>query len=174
MGKSTWTDERISVLKQLWGAGKTAAEIAEQLGGGVTRNAVIGKAHRLGLSGRASPIHSKTVSSNKAAADSNKTAQAPQIRRPRTADETSKVLPDGKGVSLLDLREKMCRWPHGDPKKEGFRFCGCSSLPGLPYCGEHAALAYQGSTRKFAVSDKDLDSGAGSDALADLDDAVQI
>lgn len=174
MGKSTWTEDRIATLRQLWGAGKTAAEIAEQLGGGVTRNAVIGKAHRLGLSGRASPIHSKTVSQAKAAESNkgNNVVTAP--RRPKLTDETSHVLPEGKGVSLMDLNEKTCRWPCGDPKKAGFKFCGDSSLPGLPYCGEHAAIAYQGSTRRFAISDKDLNSGAGEDALAELDNAVQV
>lgn len=173
MGKSTWTEDRIATLKQLWGAGKTAAEIAEQLGGGVTRNAVIGKAHRLGLSGRASPIHSKTVSQAKAA-DSGKAAAPMPQKRPKLSDETSQVLPDGKGISLMDLNEKTCRWPCGDPKKAGFKFCGDNSLPGLPYCSEHAAIAYQGSNRRFAISDKELNSGAGEDALAELDNAIQV
>ena len=173
MGKSTWTEDRIAILKQLWGAGKTAAEIAEQLGGGVTRNAVIGKAHRLGLSGRASPIHSKTVSQAKAADSGRQTAPAAPKRQKMT-DETSQILPEGKGVSLMDLDAKTCRWPCGDPKKAGFKFCGANSLPGLPYCAEHAAIAYQGSTRRFAISEKELNSGAGSDALDELDNALQI
>ncbi|WP_114392007.1 GcrA family cell cycle regulator [Oleisolibacter albus] len=103
-----WTDERVEKLRQLWGQGMSASEIADLLGG-VTRNAVIGKAHRLGLSGRPSPIKKKP----------------------------------SKGATILSLTERMCKWPVGDPKSPDFHFCGKSALPGLPYCAEHAALAYQ-------------------------------
>ena len=103
-----WTDERIERLCELWRQGKSASEIAVLLGD-VTRNAVIGKAHRLGLSGRPSPIK----------------------RRP--------VL----GATILSLTERMCKWPVGDPKHQDFHFCGKPSHAGLPYCGEHAQVAYQ-------------------------------
>lgn len=104
----SWTDERIQRLKDLWSQGLSASEIAETLGE-VSRNAVIGKAHRLGLSGRPSPIKKKPV----------------------------------KGATILSLTERMCKWPVGDPKHQDFHFCGKPSLAGLPYCAEHAALAYQ-------------------------------
>ncbi|MCB9958576.1 MAG: global cell cycle regulator GcrA-like protein [Rhodospirillaceae bacterium] len=111
-----WTDERIARLSELWGTGKSASEIAEILGG-VTRNAVIGKAHRLGLSGRPSPI------------------------KRREAPPAPVVEPTG--TTILSLTERMCRWPIGDPRNPGFRFCGRSILPGHSYCAEHAAQAYQ-------------------------------
>lgn len=113
----SWTDERVQVLRQLWGTGKSASEIAEMLGG-VSRNAVIGKAHRLGLSGRPSPIRKKP--------------EAPPAPEPVVG-----------GATILSLTDRMCKWPIGDPKKAGFHFCGRPALPGQPYCAEHAAMAYQ-------------------------------
>lgn len=148
----SWTDERVAQLKHLWGEGKTAAEIAKLLGG-VTRNAVIGKAHRLKLSGRVSPIqHNPRVEAtlNRASND--------QIKQPRVQIRErapiSAVIPPSlreenipiKGIQLTELRESTCRWPIGDPKQEGFKFCGCHSETGS-YCDNHARLAYQVSTR---------------------------
>jgi GcrA cell cycle regulator len=117
----SWTDEKVEQLRQMWGSGKSASEIAEQLGG-VSRNAVIGKAHRLGLSGRPSPI------------------------KKRKSAEVKEVRPGG--ATILSLTERMCRWPIGDPKQPGFRFCGKPAHNGLPYCAEHAAVAYQLPTTK--------------------------
>lgn len=153
MGKTTWTNERIELLKSLWGAGKTAAEIAKELGDNLTRNAVIGKAHRLGLSGRVSPIQKK-------------------IDKP-LPPEPRKILAKNGGISLLELTERTCRYPYGDPKKEGFHFCGGSSLPGLPYCAQHAEVAYQTTARKFNLNENaDYDTNKENDALDELDDAV--
>ena len=101
----SWTDERVQQLKDLWAQGLSASEIADILGD-ITRNAVIGKAHRLGLSGRPSPIKKKPT----------------------------------RGATILALTERMCKWPVGDPKHQDFHFCG---KPSLPYCAEHAAVAYQ-------------------------------
>lgn len=177
MGKSSWTDDRIATLKQLWGAGKTAAEIANELGG-VTRNAVIGKAHRLGLSGRSSPIQTKS-SVSKTDATANRTRRQQTVRsstpsEPVFVDPTLDKAPDGKGKSLLELNEKMCKWPYGDPKKDGFHFCGDRSVPGMPYCSTHVEMAYQGVGRKFAISmDEANGSDMSNDALAELDDALQ-
>ena len=109
----SWTDERIERLKAMWAEGKTASAIAEELGG-VSRNAVIGKAHRLGLSGRPSPIKKKP----------------------------------SRGATILALTERMCKWPVGDPKHADFHFCGKPAQPGMPYCAEHAAIAYQPSSKK--------------------------
>lgn len=153
MGKTTWTDERVETLKSLWGAGKTAAEIAKDLGEGLTRNAVIGKAHRLGLSGRITPV-------------------AKKIDKP-LPPESKDVLAKNGGISLLELTEQTCRYPYGDPKKEGFHFCGGNSLTGLPYCAQHAEMAYQSNARKFSHNEnKDYDTVKEGDALAELDDAV--
>ena len=152
---SGWTDERISILSELWDSGKTANEIAEILGG-VSRNAVIGKAHRLGLSSRPSPIKQKEVVAEAV------TVQATQATAVvDTADEDdseaeddsrSAKIPAG-GATILQLTERMCKWPHGDPQKKGFHFCGKASVPGMPYCAEHAAMAYQSQTKKKTPMD---------------------
>lgn len=180
MAKGTWNEERVELLKKLWGAGKTAADIATQLGDNITRNAVIGKAHRLGLSGRTSPIQRKSKK-NQANTPSPKPKAGTQAHEEqvRLHESANKPRPDG-GVSLLDLKDRMCHWPIGDPKKSGFHFCGDRNVPGLPYCAEHAAIAYQGSAKLFSVNASDIEhlSGGSSkeaeDALDALDDALNI
>lgn len=154
----SWTDERVAMLKQLWGEGKTAAEIAKILGG-VTRNAVIGKAHRLKLSGRVSPIQQNTRPET-VISRARVTAHAPlptalDARPMRAlARELETPVPvrveefkGGRIVKLVDLKEQMCRWPIGDPKDEKFGFCGCEKHPELPYCDYHAKQAFQINTR---------------------------
>lgn len=153
----SWTDERVAMLKQLWGEGKTAAEIAKILGG-VTRNAVIGKAHRLKLSGRVSPIQqntrpetvisrTRTVAQTAIAAEARpqRSALARELEAPHVP-RVEEYIP-GKGVKLVELKERMCRWPIGDPKDENFRFCGGEAHPELPYCDHHCKAAYQINTR---------------------------
>ncbi|PCJ99516.1 MAG: gcrA cell cycle regulator family protein [Zetaproteobacteria bacterium] len=148
----SWTDDRVSILKKLWGDGHTAAEIAKKLGG-VTRNAVIGKAHRLKLSNRVSPIQQ-----NKKPANKNTQRKAPVEKvKVVAASSTVKTVSASSGkdspassgalYSLLDLKPRMCRWPSGDPREEGFGFCGETSISGIPYCEEHAKIAYQAATR---------------------------
>lgn len=144
----SWTDERVALLKEMWGEGKTAAEIAKELGG-VTRNAVIGKAHRLKLSNRLSPIQQNN---KKPAA---KEAEEKQPARKVANDRAIEI--DIRGVALGDLKDKMCRWPIGDPKDPEFRFCGCQSMAGLPYCGEHAKIAYQAATRNRILQAEDFE-----------------
>lgn len=134
----SWTDERVALLKKLWGDGKTAAEIARALGADFTRNAVIGKAHRLKLSSRLSPI---TPPVRKVEAANTQTRHVPAPRL-RTAQVPAAVIVT-KGIKLIDLKERMCRWPLGDPKDPEFNFCGCNSVPGLPYCADHARMAFQ-------------------------------
>ena len=161
---ATWTDERVELLKKLWGDGLSASQIAAEIGGGVTRNAVIGKVHRLGLSGRG-----KTKAAP--AQRPRKTTQAPSAPAPIAAAPVratpiiapappsleldpepvaaTAALDDDMGVPLservtiMDLRESMCRWPMGDPTKPEFRFCGARSVTGLPYCRHHSRIAYQ-------------------------------
>lgn len=160
----SWTEERVDILKQLWGEGKTAAEIAKALGEGVTRNAVIGKAHRLKLSSRVSPIQQNT---KKPVAKT----EVPKVRKPRMVAPQKPVF-KGKGISLAELGNNMCRWPNGDPKEENFNFCGCRTVSGLPYCDEHAQLAYQVSTRTRKLKAEDFPDDAGAPADFDIKHAA--
>lgn len=150
----SWTDDRVDLLKKLWGEGKTAAEIAKQLGG-VTRNAVIGKAHRLKLSNRVSPIQQnrkpKVQVPRKVAKASNDSGV---IKKAPTPVKSS--LPEVKGgKSLLDLKAGECRWPQGDPQEKEFGFCADNCVPGLPYCATHAKAAYQAARKSINVGDVD-------------------
>lgn len=162
----SWTDDRVSLLRRLWGEGHTAAEIAKELGG-VTRNAVIGKAHRLKLSNRVSPIQQNRKPANKNVArkpsvsgEVVRPAPAPARVEPQVADVVSS---SGDVYSLMDLQPRMCRWPSGDPKKEGFGFCGAKTVSGIPYCAEHAKIAYQASTRNRILG------GVETEAVVDGD-----
>lgn len=168
----SWTDDRVSVLKKLWGEGRTAAEIAKELGG-VTRNAVIGKAHRLKLSNRVSPIQQN----NKKPVQ--KVVERKEVERETVQQNVTVFVPSEKPKirasqarlqSLLDLKPRACRWPVGDPKEEGFGFCGCDAIPGLPYCGDHAKLAYQPASRNRAIRVENYEDTAPAAAS---DDAQQ-
>ena len=147
-----WTDERIAQLKAGWEGGMTASQIAEQLGEGVTRNAVIGKAHRLGLEARPSPVKG----GEDAVAAAPTPAPAPAVAAPPPALPTAlapaaarpvakKPVRGGKAAktTLLDLNEKICKWPIGHPGDADFHFCGKPSQAGFPYCTEHCLVAYQ-------------------------------
>jgi len=150
----SWTDERVALLKQLWGEGKTAAEIAKVLGDGITRNAVIGKAHRLKLSSRLSPIQQNTVKKPKS------DSAPPRLAKPMVR------LPEFKGreVKMIELDSRSCRWPNGDPQEENFSFCGMEAVAGLPYCDEHCRAAYQVPTRTRTLDAKDFEADAGTPA----------
>ena len=154
-----WTDERIAKLKQGWEGGMTATQIAEMLGEGVTRNAVIGKAHRLDLESRPSPVKATdaTPAPARAAAAAPPPAPAPVAAsapaiKPMEAPAARPVGKPAKGVSkggkqtrttLLDLNEKVCKWPIGHPDDADFHFCGRPSNAGFPYCNDHCLVAYQ-------------------------------
>jgi GcrA cell cycle regulator len=154
----SWTDERVNVLKKLWAEGHSASQIAKQLGGD-TRNAVIGKVHRLGLSGRATP--SRPVKRPPRLArpkprlmpDGTVTMPTPAITTPieqaKPVERTAMIAPlpplrlaDGGAATILTLRDSMCKWPIGDPADPKFAFCGRKSDCG-PYCSEHAKVAFQ-------------------------------
>ena len=141
----SWTDERVALLKKLWGDGRTAAEIARALGAGFTRNAVIGKAHRLKLSSRLSPISAPTPKVKPA-----NTQKIVVQRVKAVAPPPVKI--DVKNIKFIDLKERMCRWPLGDPQDAEFAFCGCNTVPGLPYCADHARMAYQVNKRSRLFS----------------------
>jgi GcrA cell cycle regulator len=197
----SWTDQRIDQLKALWEKGLTASQIADELGG-VSRNAVIGKAHRLGLKSRPSPVKSndadKKAAPKKAAPAPAKAPAAAAPARPRpaapvaepvvTATNADTPVAEGRApmprivsigpggfmrqgpgdqqapippapprrlvpakpspemadkTSLLDLNERICRWPLGHPGEADFHFCGEAVNPGFPYCVEHCGRAYQ-------------------------------
>jgi len=153
-----WTEDRVETLKKLWTEGLSASQIATEMGG-VTRNAVIGKVHRLGLSGRATPSRPPRARARPKAAAPRKSAAAPVAKsspvapvarkeEPVAAPIEPQKLPSGEFATVLTLTNKLCKWPIGDPAKPGFKFCGRGATDSAPYCKEHAAQAYQPQTRR--------------------------
>ncbi len=161
---NTWTDERVELLKKLWASGKSASQIAGQIGGSVTRNAVIGKVHRLGLSGRGKTKAPAAARPRRAATPTTTKTQTvletlratgprmvaapvalPEIEKPEPMEVAihEVAIPPSARVALVDLRESSCRWPIGDPMTADFGFCGAQSVPALPYCQHHCQIAYQ-------------------------------
>ena len=183
----SWTDERVEKLKELWSEGMSASQIALALGG-VTRNAVIGKVHRLGLSNRTGPTNAGGASEDaKSAAEPVQAAPtavtepeappaaevkdtpeppkpdpAPRRVVPAIRDATQPRAPGlptpeeeaaratlveieklAKRLDLLELTERTCKWPIGDPTEDNFHFCGLQCVPGKPYCVHHVAIAFQ-------------------------------
>jgi len=182
----SWTEERVEILKTMWGEGKSASQIAKELGG-VTRNAVIGKVHRLGLSNRASggaksaakekpaakePAKARAATKAEpakkpaapAAAEPVAVAEAPRapLRKPivpagqplppqPSANEISpealakvnEIEKKAKKLGLMELTERTCKWPVGDPATEDFWFCGLPVQQGKPYCEAHVGVAFQ-------------------------------
>ena len=141
----SWTDDRVAVLKKLWLEGLSASQIAKQLGG-VTRNAVIGKVHRLGLSGRAAPSQPARAVF-KAPRPARPVSPAPMVRRaePVARPEPMRLrAPEEPGsATVLTLGAHMCKWPIGDPTSDTFAFCGRRTGEDGPYCRDHAQVAYQ-------------------------------
>ena len=146
----SWTDERVEQLKKLWADGLSASQIAAELGG-ITRNAVIGKVHRLGLSGRA-----KSPSSSVPRARKPRSSGLLRVSRPSMRGNTALAyeydvepepelidIPVEQRKSLLELTDKTCRWPVGDPGGGEFYFCGGETVNELPYCIHHSRIAYQ-------------------------------
>ncbi len=160
-----WSSERIEQLRSLWQNGLSASQIAHNLGG-ITRNAVIGKAHRLGLTGRPSPIKNRPSGISRPRPPLKRplveepvppsqaivapppqviaAAPPPRIEPPRPVVDVD----SGPGASILTLTDRICKWPIGDPRQPGFHFCGRASSEGLPYCAEHARRAYQPPARR--------------------------
>ena len=129
----SWTKERIEQLRQMWDEGKSTGEIGKALG--VSKNAVVGKAHRLGLNPRPSPIKRN---SDAMGSDSS---QSGSVSLLKTGSKK-------KGLSLLELTSHSCRWPIGDPKDADFHFCGKEVMLGKNYCEEHMAEAFVGVSKK--------------------------
>ena len=152
-----WNDERVELLKRLWAEGLSASQIASRLGG-VTRNAVIGKVHRLGLSGRATSSRSSSPRPRRVQAP--RQHRAPSLMfgtrgnvalkpvyeeeiEPAPAPIEELYIPPAERATILTLKEAMCRWPIGDPQESEFHFCGKRKVVGLPYCEFHARRAFQ-------------------------------
>lgn len=189
----SWTDERVETLKRMWAEGQSASQIAKELGG-VTRNAVIGKVHRLGLSNRVGGGGVEEVEEPPAVPPRVEPAAARAVvtEMPRPADPAPKPAPEraavppassvtplpirkaivpagqplppqpsaneispealasvrevekrAKKLTLMELTERTCKWPIGDPATDDFWFCGLPSLPGKPYCEAHVGVAFQ-------------------------------
>ena len=159
-----WTEERIDLLVKLWGEGKSAAQISTEIGG-VSRNAVIGKVHRLGIAVRRSdetPVDERLRDgAREGARRIRSTAVRPAERRRAPIDPPAPIRRIGGMVAkrmrprerkltppgIMDLSESTCRWPIGDPAVPGFHFCGHYPIAGRPYCREHMLAAYMPATR---------------------------
>lgn len=166
-----WTDERVELLRRLWNEGLSASQIAAELGG-VSRNAVIGKVHRLKLSGRGKttkatsrlrkttavpqprptkemeePLVARAALSNSTRNVSTSAlkveAVVPVETHLETRDIENVVVPLSKHLNLLQLSETTCKWPVGDPLSEEFYFCGADAGEASPYCSYHSRLAFQ-------------------------------
>lgn len=156
-----WNDETIAELRRMWSEGMSASQVARQLGGGLTRNAVIGKVHRLGLSGREAPSRPRSLggrppgskTQNRAA---TATAAAPAALAMAVAAAPAKAAPiivvapparpaeiceDKASATILTLGEHACRWPIGDPDQGDFGFCGARRLGRGPYCEGHSGVS---------------------------------
>jgi len=170
----SWTDERVEKLKKMWSEGQSASQIAKELGG-VTRNAVIGKVHRLGLSNRnggggpggetPQKPEPKPAPETKAAtaapAPDPAPAPTPAVRKivpagqplppqpsaneisPEALATVREVEKKSKKLTLMELTERTCKWPVGDPATAEFWFCGLAVQPGKPYCEAHVGVAFQ-------------------------------
>ena len=165
----SWTEERVEKLTKMWTEGKSASDIAKELGE-VTRNAVIGKVHRLGLKGRVTKENKSTAEIPKKVAKTK--APKVEVMEPVQADkavqpveepiqtlemiaaqkdeipleareQALKIEGQSKRLNLMQLTERTCKWPVGDPATEEFWFCGYPSKVGKPYCDAHVELAFQ-------------------------------
>ena len=170
MTTASWTEDRVGALKKLWLEGQSASQIAKTLGGGVTRNAVIGKVHRLGLSGRAAPSQPARTTFRAATrprpAAPAAPVQAPSAPRrieaaaPRPLMTAQPVAPAPAPelpgtATVMTLGAHMCKWPIGDPSSREFSFCGRRASEGV-YCVEHARVAYQPQVKRGKDGSSDL------------------
>tara|TARA_B110000037_G_scaffold159222_1_gene179668 strand:- start:175 stop:675 length:501 start_codon:yes stop_codon:yes gene_type:complete len=153
----SWNDEKVNKLKELWGKGNTASQIAEIIGG-ISRNAVIGKAHRLNLS---SKIKTRNASSNQSFDSSSVDSDSKQKQGRKSKFKSLLIEKDFEPENpkkLEELDESSCKWPIGHPEEESFYFCGRSSLKDFSYCKLHLLYAYQPKgKREEPTTDKEED-----------------
>ncbi len=167
----SWTEETVGELSRMWGH-YSASEIARKIG--FTRNAVIGKAHRLGLADKtgkkvktattgATSMVAKTVMAKTRVSSGQRVMMRalPKMPMPSSLPPRDNYRPlaalnsasRGEGISVTKAGERQCRWPVGDPRSPDFRFCGCPAHQDLPYCADHARLAYQNVSRRIRATD---------------------
>lgn len=169
-----WTEERVDILKKLWAEGHSASQIAKELGG-VTRNAVIGKVHRLGLSGRATPSRPvkrpprlarpkpRVMPDGTVKTPEPRVAASPTVARAAREDRAMiealapLELKNGEKATVLNLSASMCKWPIGDPADPNFAFCGRKADCGSPYCAEHSRIAFQPARKRERKKSDDYD-----------------
>jgi len=150
----SWTEEKVAKLKELWGKGSTASQIAEIIGG-ISRNAVIGKAHRLNLSAK---IKTRSAISNQNFEDSLEEKNIKNRRRSKNKFKSLIIEKDFEPESpkqLEELDENTCKWPIGHPDEKSFYFCGRKSLKDFSYCKLHLLYAYQPKGKKEETTDKE-------------------
>ena len=151
----SWTEEKVAKLKELWGKGNTASQIAEIIGG-ISRNAVIGKAHRLNLSAK---IKTRTATSNQSFDNSSNEKNIQITKRGRKSKFKSLIIDKNfepeNPKQLEELDENSCKWPIGHPDEKSFYFCGRSSLKDFSYCKLHLLYAYQPKGKKEDVAEKE-------------------
>ena len=151
----SWNDEKVGKLKELWGKGSTASQIAEIIGG-ISRNAVIGKAHRLNLS---SKIKTRNISSSQSFDVNSEQNNSKQRQGRKSKFKSLLIEKDFEPESpkkLEELDESSCKWPVGHPEEESFYFCGRSSLKDFSYCKLHLLYAYQPKgKREEPITDKE-------------------
>ena len=151
----SWDEQKVQKLKELWGKGNTASQIAEIIGG-ISRNAVIGKAHRLNLSAK---IKTRSAASSQDFDDTKSEKNIQRSKRSRKSKFKSLIIekdfePENP-KQLEELDESSCKWPIGHPDEKSFYFCGRSSLKDFSYCKLHLLYAYQPKGKKEEVSDKE-------------------
>ena len=150
----SWDNKKVAILKELWGKGNTASQIAEIIGG-LSRNAIIGKAHRLNLS---SKIKAKSPNSSQNYQDRSEENNSNQKKERKSKFKSLIIEKDFEPENpkkLEELDEGSCKWPVGHPEEKSFYFCGRSSLKDFSYCKLHLLYAYQPKGKKEETTDKD-------------------
>ena len=149
----SWNEEKVAKLKELWGKGNTASQIAEIIGG-ISRNAVIGKAHRLNLSAKIKARVSSRIQNTKLEKDENRDNSKKGKRNRFRSLLIEKDFEPENPKQLEELDDHTCKWPVGHPDEKSFYFCGRSSLKDFSYCKLHLLYAYQPKGKKEDAGDK--------------------